>query len=280
MLHENRHHTWLLAAGVGAIALSLALLVHTRSRARVPEPVPSLASPALPPRASEVPIPRRAPRAIASSFLAKSADAGAPLTEAEQRMAAHWKIATTPRRTAAEAESAYQASLEELRRDVVESVRLLRDAYWNTPELHHETRLVLTSTLADLGSDEAFEPLRDIATDPVPPERFEDSHDASSQSEERIIRMIAIDGLAGLAKAGNGEADAELLAMATDPGFASQRAGRIRAIRGYLAAGADTEARAETLRSHVPEDLHWAISLRQPTRDDVYAHIPPAPTLD
>jgi hypothetical protein len=281
MKGTRRHHRSL---GISALTLAIAIALSLKFMPwsdTPPEPIQSSAAPTVISEQHTDPAPKRVFASAQSATTPTLQDGKAmfPDTEAGRRLTAHWQVATTPRRTAAEADREYQQSIRELRKDAASSARLLREAYWNTPEEHQESRFIHASTLGDLESDEALEPLREIATDPIMPERFEDPHAHSSQSEERVIRMVAVDGLAALAKAGNADADEMLLEIATNSAYDDQRGTRIRAIRGYLAAGPDTLVRAKTLRDATPESLHWAISLRQPTRDDVYASLPPGESL-
>jgi hypothetical protein len=211
--------------------------------------------------------------------LERSAAAMFPDTPAGRRLRAHWIVANTPKATLVEAEGAHAASLAELRRDAAESARLLGEAYEKLPEMLHESRFVVAMTLGELDSPHAVESLKSIATAQVPPERYDDTHHASSQGDERIIRMVAVDGLAMQAKGGNRAAESELFAIAIDPALAEHASVRIRAIKGYVAAGPDTKVRAEALRPSLPTELYWALEPGEPTREEVVAHMPPGENL-
>jgi hypothetical protein len=83
------------------------------------EPIPSSATPAA---ASEQHPDSASKRAFASAVSAPTATppepkATFPDTEAGRRLTAHWQVATTPRRTAAEADREYQQSIRELRKE-------------------------------------------------------------------------------------------------------------------------------------------------------------------
>jgi hypothetical protein len=153
------------------------------------------------------------------------------------------------------AEDRFQESLRALREDRVATVAALQTAYAAAKERDYAFRWLAADTLALVGGPDALEPLRTIATSTVPPERG-DGEQIFTRSEEAAIRMVALDGLAALAHAGETRADDALLevaAHATDPSI------RNRAIWSYLEAGPEREQRASQLREVLPPELHAVI---------------------
>lgn len=171
-----------------------------------------------------------------------------------------------------DAEADYQASLSELKKDSLQSIRDLSEAYQNIPEAGYAARWKVVHTLAAIEGDAALETLRSIAKQPVPPEKFPAAHGLSSAGEERAIRATAIDGLASLAKNGSAEADSALLGLAVETeNLTLQR----RAIRGYLAAGAADEKRAEFLKTQLEPGSHHLINLDVTPPDEVIPKLEP-----
>ncbi len=154
-----------------------------------------------------------------------------------------------------QAERDYQVSLRRLRGEP-EAVGLLRDAYAREPESEYFARWQLVYTLASLEQREALSPLARIALSPLPAEQGE-SPEVSTVGLESNIRVAAVDGLAALARRGVPEAETVLRRLVTHPDLSIRQ----RAVRGYLAAGADYDARVKTLRAALPPSDHGLITL-------------------
>lgn len=157
------------------------------------------------------------------------------------------------------AEERYQASLEELRKNPEESIRILKDVYQKVEETQYFERWKLVETMSAIQDEAALAPLSEIAVTPIPPEKYERvEHAPSSTAQESNIRVTALDGLAYLARDGHEEAEGVLLQSSRDNTDVTVRR---RAIRGYLAAGDNYEERATKLKSIVPEEQHNLIHL-------------------
>ncbi|ATB35161.1 hypothetical protein CYFUS_000573 [Cystobacter fuscus] len=155
-----------------------------------------------------------------------------------------------------EVESRYQESLRLIQKEP-EAVRLLQDAYAKTVETEYFLRWQLVYTLASLNQREALSGLVRIALSTIPAERG-GSDEFFTTGQESNIRVAAVDGLASLAKLGVTEAGSYLLRLSQH----SDLSIRQRAVRGYLAAGSDYDARAKLLQANLPTSDHWLITLR------------------
>ena len=184
-----------------------------------------------------------------------------PDTEAGRMLREHMMILALPTESPDEADRRYARSITELRKNPKEVLDLLTSAYRRIEPFRYYDRWALVKTLADLGLPGAYESLGAIARAPLPPEQNKDVHHFSTQEDEVMIRLRAVDGLGRLAASGHKAADANLLALATDranPNLAIQA----RAIKAYLRAGRDYDARARLLKSRLPPDRHGVITLQ------------------
>jgi hypothetical protein len=156
-----------------------------------------------------------------------------------------------------DADSAYQVSLTYLRRNAPQVVPELNRAYARMDPMRHFRRWCLVETLRELHTDLALHSLVQIASSPLPPGPPQDS-DFSYRSRECHIRATAVDGLGELARGGNKTALRALLPLTRHSYLGIRR----RAVRAYLAAGADTSLRAAELRKLIPASDHWLITLQ------------------
>ncbi|EPX59703.1 hypothetical protein D187_002447 [Cystobacter fuscus DSM 2262] len=154
-----------------------------------------------------------------------------------------------------EVESRYQESLRLIQKEP-EAVRLLQDAYSKTVETEYFLRWQLVYTLASLNQRDALSGLVRIAVSTIPAERG--SAEFFTTGQESNIRVAAVDGLASLAKLGVTEAGSYLLRLSQH----SDLSIRQRAVRGYLAAGPDYDARVKLLQANLPTSDHGLITLR------------------
>jgi HEAT repeat protein len=154
------------------------------------------------------------------------------------------------------AEEEYQASLQALRAHGPEAVEVLHRVYVNMDETRYFARWALVETLRELRSDSALQALTEIASVPVPKEKWTDP-EASSRDQESHIRVTAVVGIADLAKQGNRDAEQALTRFLTHEDLSVRR----EAIRGYLGAGKDYDARASYLRKNLSERDQSLINL-------------------
>jgi hypothetical protein len=183
-----------------------------------------------------------------------------PDSQLGQKLNYHMKVLSLPTETIEEADQLYDKSLIELRKHPDEVIKLLSEAYKNIEENRYFDRWSLVKTLGDLQITEAYSVLSTIAKSTIPGEKLKDLHHFSTQEEEQIIRLRAVEGLAALAKQGHKWAEEDLLTLAlnTDSLFLAIRK---RAIKGYLSAGKDIDTRIEFLKSKLPKEVHGVITL-------------------
>jgi hypothetical protein len=153
-----------------------------------------------------------------------------------------------------------QRSLEELRRHPREVSQALLDAYHDADRADYFGRWLISLTLWEVRTDEAYRGLQEIARSAIPAGLKDNDREGSALANESAIRQNAAEGLAALARAGNAEAERDLLSLALDPPSGDD-AVRTVAIKGYLAAGSDHEARVQTLKSQLPGRYHDVVTL-------------------
>lgn len=162
-------------------------------------------------------------------------------------------------------------SLEELRQHPKEVSEALLDAYHEADPADSFGRWLISLTLWELKTNEAYRGLREIATSAIPPGLKDNDRDGSALSNESAIRQSAAQGLAELARAGNAAAEKDLLSLVLDPPSGDD-AVRTVAIKGYLAAGCDYEARVQALKAQLPGRYHDVVTLTVSQPEDV---VPP-----
>lgn len=150
------------------------------------------------------------------------------------------------------ANTAYQASLQQLRTSGAEGVSVLVAGYRTADPADYGTRGLLVEILSALGRPEALPALTEIARTPVPkPTRV--PHEALNPFvEESIIRVVAIRGIGAFVPADR-QAEATLLALLRSDAAPV----REEAARALWAASASIEdtARRNAIRERIPPAL-------------------------
>ncbi len=153
-----------------------------------------------------------------------------------------------------------QRSLEELRKHAKEASQALLDAYHEADPADYFGRWLISLTLWELKTNEGYRGLREIANSEIPASLKDNDRAGSALANESAIRQNAAEGLAELARAGNTAAEQDLLSLALSPPSGDD-AVRTVAIKGYLAAGSDYEARVQTLNAQLPSRYHDVVTL-------------------
>lgn len=153
-----------------------------------------------------------------------------------------------------------ERSLEELRKNAKEANQALLAAYQREDSKNYFGRWLLSLTLAELKTNEAYSALSEIAKSQVPSGLKDNDREGSALSNESAIRQNAAEGLAQLARAGNAAAEKDLLSLAVRPPSGDD-AVRTVAIKGYLAAGRDYEKRVHTMKAQLPKRYHDVVTL-------------------
>jgi hypothetical protein len=151
-------------------------------------------------------------------------------------------------------------SLEELRTHAKEASQTLLAAYHDANPTDTFGRWLISLTLSQLETNDGYPGLTEIANSVIPADLKDTDREGSARANESAIRQNAAGGLAALARAGNTAAEHDLLRLALDPPSGDE-AVRTAAIKGYLAAGSDYEARVQTLKAQLPSRYHDVVTL-------------------
>jgi len=151
-------------------------------------------------------------------------------------------------------------SLAELRTHAKEASQALLAAYHGADQADTFGRWLISLTLGELKTDEGYAGLSEIANSAIPAGLKDTDREGSALANESAIRQNAAGGLALLARAGNAAAEHDLLSLALGPPSGDE-AVRTVAIKGYLAAGSDYEARVQTLKAQLPSRYHDVVTL-------------------
>jgi hypothetical protein len=171
----------------------------------------------------------------------------------------HMMILAMPAETIEAADAKYDSSLVEIKKNGAEAVALLTEAYNKTAARHYFNRWGLVKTLGDIGNNIAAQPLSTIIFSKIPEETSQDLHHFSTQEEEVIIRLRAVEGIGMLAKNGDRYSERILLQLALDS-TQKNSAIQLRAIKAYLRAGKNTDEREKLLKSKLDKKLHDIIT--------------------
>jgi hypothetical protein len=166
-----------------------------------------------------------------------------------------------------------ERSLVELRKNPKEASQALLAAYHAAHPKDFFGRWLLGLTLSELNSAEAYAGLREIAFSEVPADLKDNDLEGSQRANESAIRQSSVAGLVRLARAGNPSAERDLLSLALNPP-SKDDAVRTVAIKGYLAAGRDYEARVQRLKARLPRQYHDVVTLTVSTPEE-----PPPPSV-
>ena len=138
------------------------------------------------------------------------------------------------------AEDKYQKSIDELRKNKDEVTDILIKDYYQTEEEHYLKRQQIMETMRALHSEKSIPIFTEILMEKFPEEKSQDIHHGSTQLEEGIIRLTAIEGLGYFAKEGsNNEVLITLLEIVKNTN--SPLPLKRQAVREYLHASKNKE---------------------------------------
>jgi hypothetical protein len=171
-----------------------------------------------------------------------------------------------------------QRSLVELRSHAKEASQVLLDAYHGANPADTFGRWLISLTLGELQTNDGYLGLTEIANSAIPAGLKDTDREGSALANESAIRQSATAGLAALARAGNTAAEHDLLSLALSPPSGDE-AVRTAAIKGYLAAGSDYEARVQTLKAQLPGRYHDVVTLTVSQPEPAFPpdHVPASP---
>jgi hypothetical protein len=141
--------------------------------------------------------------------------------------------------TGQDAEDNYRHALDELRKRAEQALQVIVAEYEALPEDRYLDRWSLVQLLSELRRPEVAAALNRIITSRIPAEKARGSHDASTVTEEVIIRTTAVEGVVRLSADGVEEARKILLRHARNRTFSIRRA----SVQGLLETGDDSDKR-------------------------------------
>jgi hypothetical protein len=141
--------------------------------------------------------------------------------------------------TGEDADVNYRRALDELGKRAEEALDVIVAEYGALPEDRYLDRWSLVQLLSELRRPEAAPALNRIIASRIPAEKARGSHDASTVTEEVIIRTTAVEGVVRLSADGVEEARKILLRHARNRTFSIRRA----SVQGLLETGDDADKR-------------------------------------
>src|SRR5215211_5925278 len=138
-----------------------------------------------------------------------------------------------------QAEDHYRSALDELGKRADDALEVIVAEYEALPEECYLDRWSLVQLLSELRLPAAAPALNRIITSRIPAEKARGSHDASTVTEEVIIRTTAVEGVVRLSEEGVEEARKILLRHARNRTFSIRRA----SVQGLLETGEDADRR-------------------------------------
>lgn len=161
-------------------------------------------------------------------------------------------------------EDEYERTVADLRKEpegtVIEIAKMMGASAANDFPL----RWALIFAACELRHRAALALLTNIVDTPLPEEPKPPAHGFSIVANETILRTTAIDGIGELAKAGNKEAYEALFRVVRTPSISMRRA----AVQAILQAGR-SGAVANKLKSLLPPEQHFLLTLKRPSVDEV-----------
>jgi hypothetical protein len=136
-----------------------------------------------------------------------------------------------------DAEENYRRAVLGLKKHADEALDIIAAEYETLPEERYLDRWSLVQLLSDLRNPRAVKVLNRIIGSRIPPEKFKQSHDFSTVTEEVIIRTTAVEGVARLSADDLVEARKVLLRYAGHRMFSIRRA----SVQGLMETGTDED---------------------------------------
>ena len=160
------------------------------------------------------------------------------------------------------AEEKYQRSIDELRKNKDEVTELLIQDYSQITEENYLLRQQIIETMRALHSEKSIPIFTELLMEKFPEEKSQDIHHGSTQLEEGIIRLTAIEGLGYFAKEGsNKEVLITLLEIVKNTN--SPLPLKRQAVREYLHSSKDKETLAKNktlLKEFLPKESHFIVT--------------------
>jgi hypothetical protein len=160
------------------------------------------------------------------------------------------------------ADKAYQESLNELRKNKEAVTNFLIGEYKSTKEENYIKRQQLFETMRALHSKNSIPVFNEILMEKFPEEKSEDLHHGSTQLEEGIIRLTAIEGLGHFAKEENNE-EILLTLLEIIKNKESPLPLKRQAVREYLHSSSNEKKLAqskELIKEYLPKSEHFIVT--------------------
>jgi len=158
----------------------------------------------------------------------------------------------------ADAEAKYQESLTRLRAEPG-AADALYETYRKIPAEHYLLRTMLTEGLKELRSPAALAHLNDIAREKIPADRRPENTEIDTRTDEVVIRITAVEGIAILAANRSAEAENSLLELTGNEDLTVRQ----MAARGYLNSPlGNLEEKLQVLRRKLPQTEHWYLTTK------------------
>ena len=160
------------------------------------------------------------------------------------------------------AEEKYQKSIDELRKNKDEVTELLIHDYSKTDEENYLTRQQIIETIRALHSEKSIPMFTELLMEKFPEEKSQDIHHGSTQLEEGIIRLTAIEGLGYFAKEEN-KKEVLITLLEIVKNTTSPLPLKRQAVREYLHSSKNQETLLKNkvlLKEFLPEQEHFIVT--------------------
>ncbi|MCM3901387.1 MAG: hypothetical protein ND866_06755 [Pyrinomonadaceae bacterium] len=155
-----------------------------------------------------------------------------------------------------DAEAKYQESLTKLRAEPG-AADALYETYRKIPAENFMLRTMLTEALKELRSPGALTHLNNIAREKIPADRNPENAEIDTRTDEVVIRITAVQGIAILAANRSAEAENMLLELTGNEDLTVRQ----MAARGYLRSPlGNVEEKLQVLRRKLPQTEHWYLT--------------------
>jgi len=178
-----------------------------------------------------------------------------PNTPAGERVKAHMHASMG---NGEDAEARYQESLTKLRSEPG-AAGALYETYRKVPAENYMLRTMLTEGLKELRSPGALAYLHNVAREKIPADLHPKNAEIDTRTDEVVIRITAVEGIAMLAADRSINAATILMELTGHEDLTVRQ----MAVRGYLNSPlGNVEENMQVLRRRLPQKEHWYITAK------------------
>lgn len=157
-----------------------------------------------------------------------------------------------------DAEAKYQESLTRIRAEPG-AADALYETYRKVPAENYMLRTMLTEGLKELRSPGALAHLNDIAKEKILADRYPENTEIDTRTDEVVIRITAVEGIAILAANRSADAENTLLELTGHEDLTVRQ----MAARGYLNSPlGNVEEKLQLLRRKLPPSEYWYLTTK------------------